>query len=159
MIGEWSQERYASPVFITSDGRAALATRALYDLEPVEGGLVEPGWQAIPWLEGGNSGPRRIQRRRVKGWRMPVETRLDELGRLSAAVEALGRQDHWSSSLIFQVNLVLEELGLNIINHGHDNGLHEINIVVTSEAQVLLDHLYEGVGCHIPLKPVGQDES
>ena len=68
---------------------------------------------------------------------LKIETRLEELERLSAAVEALGRQDNWSSRLIFQVNLVLEELGLNIINHGHDDRFHEIDIVLTSEAQVL----------------------
>ena len=83
---------------------------------------------------------------------LKIETRLDELGRLSAAVEALGRQDHWSSSLIFQVNLVLEELGLNIINHGHDDGLHEINIVLTSEAQVLTIEITDDGKPFDPLK-------
>ena len=47
-IGEWSDERYAAPVHITDSGRDALANRERYDMEPVEGGLVEPGWRAIP---------------------------------------------------------------------------------------------------------------
>ncbi len=47
-IGKWSDERYAAPVSLTDAGRAALAEREKYDLEPVTGGLVEPGWQAIP---------------------------------------------------------------------------------------------------------------
>lgn len=47
-IGEWSDERYAAPVWITEAGRAALANREPYDREPVVGGLVEPGWQTIP---------------------------------------------------------------------------------------------------------------
>lgn len=47
-IGEWSDERYAAPVFITDAGREALSARSRYDLEPVAWGLVEPGWQAIP---------------------------------------------------------------------------------------------------------------
>ena len=47
-IGEWSDERYAVPVHITDSGRDALANRERYDMEPVEGGLVEPGWQVIP---------------------------------------------------------------------------------------------------------------
>jgi len=46
--GDWSAERYAFPATITDAGRAALADRAAHDLEPVEGGLVEPGWQAVP---------------------------------------------------------------------------------------------------------------
>lgn len=48
IIGEWNDERYAAPVSITSAGRAALAERDRYDMEPVTGGLVEPGWQAVP---------------------------------------------------------------------------------------------------------------
>lgn len=47
-IGEWSDERYAVPVWITDAGREALQNRHLYDMEPVYGGMVEPGWQAIP---------------------------------------------------------------------------------------------------------------
>ena len=49
VIGEWSAERYAAPVTLTAAGRAALDDRAPYDLEPVRGGLVEPGWKAIPF--------------------------------------------------------------------------------------------------------------
>jgi hypothetical protein len=48
VIGEWSDDRYAAPVTITDAGRAALAERDIYDMEPVYGGLVEPGWQCIP---------------------------------------------------------------------------------------------------------------
>ena len=47
-IGEWSDERYAAPIHITEAGREALRNRHLYDMEPVTGGLVEPGWQATP---------------------------------------------------------------------------------------------------------------
>lgn len=47
-IGKWDDTRYAAPVTITAAGRAALAERDKYDMEPVLGGLVEPGWQAIP---------------------------------------------------------------------------------------------------------------
>jgi hypothetical protein len=51
VIGEWSDERYASPVSLTDVGRQALENRALYDMEPVTGGLCEPGWTAIPAKE------------------------------------------------------------------------------------------------------------
>jgi hypothetical protein len=48
VIGEWDDARYAAPVSITDAGRTALAEREKYDMEPVEGGLVEPGWICIP---------------------------------------------------------------------------------------------------------------
>jgi hypothetical protein len=47
-IGEWSDERYAAPISLTDAGETALANREVYDMEPVTGGLVEPGWQAKP---------------------------------------------------------------------------------------------------------------
>lgn len=47
--GEWSDERYAFPLYLTDAGRVALAEREKYDMEPVYGGMVEPGWQAIPY--------------------------------------------------------------------------------------------------------------
>ncbi len=47
-IGEWSRERYAAPVQLTDAGRAALSARDIYDMEPVDYGLVEPGWRATP---------------------------------------------------------------------------------------------------------------
>ena len=47
-IGEWCDERYAAPVCLTDEGRQALQNREQYDMEPVVGGLVEPGWQCIP---------------------------------------------------------------------------------------------------------------
>ena len=47
-IGDWSEERYAAPVWITDQGRDALLHREKYDLEPVRNGLVEPGWDAVP---------------------------------------------------------------------------------------------------------------
>jgi hypothetical protein len=47
-IGEWSADRFAAPVSLTDAGRAASNDRARYDMEPVTGGLVEPGWIAYP---------------------------------------------------------------------------------------------------------------
>jgi hypothetical protein len=46
--GEWNDERYAMPIKLTDAGRDALNNRALYDMEPVHGGLVEPGFIVIP---------------------------------------------------------------------------------------------------------------
>lgn len=47
-VGDWDEARYARPVWITPAGQQALIERAKYDMEPVFGGLVEPGWQCIP---------------------------------------------------------------------------------------------------------------
>lgn len=68
---------------------------------------------------------------------LKVENRHDELDRITAAVEDFGEQESWSPALIFRVNLVLEELGLNVMDYGYDDGLHEFEIVLTSEPDTL----------------------
>ena len=66
---------------------------------------------------------------------LKVEPRVDELDTITAAVEEFGEAEKWPAELVFQVNLVLEELGLNIMNHGQSE--KEIEIAMTSEAEVL----------------------
>lgn len=43
----------------------------------------------------------------------------------------------WPLDLVFKVNLALEELVLNVMNYGHDDGLHEIDIKLVSEENSL----------------------
>ena len=69
--------------------------------------------------------------------RLTVETKLDEMERLASAVEDFGRDDDWPADLTFQVNLALEELWLNVVNHGHTGGFHEVEIELTSEAEAV----------------------
>ena len=45
---EYDDERDAWPYRLTDAGRAALQDRDRYDMEPVYGGMVEPGWTATP---------------------------------------------------------------------------------------------------------------
>ena len=66
-----------------------------------------------------------------------IETRVDELQRVDAAVADLGQEEQWPPKLVFQVKLVLEEVIINIINYGHDDGLHQIDISLMSEADSL----------------------
>lgn len=68
---------------------------------------------------------------------LTIETRLEELMRLAEAVEHLGEEDNWSPGLVGKVNLVLEELAINTINHGHDGGLHEISFSFNSTDDAL----------------------
>ena len=42
----------------------------------------------------------------------------DSLQYIQGSVEELGQRESWPDSLTFKVNLVLEELGLNILSYG-----------------------------------------
>ncbi len=68
---------------------------------------------------------------------LTVETRMEEMERLAAAVEDLGEEEDWPPALTFQVNLVLEELWLNVLNYGHEGGCHEVLIRLVSEDESL----------------------
>ena len=66
-----------------------------------------------------------------------IKARLEELTRLTEAVENLGEQENWSLALVGKVNLVLEELAMNTINHGHDEGLNKITVTFNSTDDAL----------------------
>ena len=75
---------------------------------------------------------------------LTVKNARDELQRITAAVESLGQRDDWPEDLVFRVNLVLEELGLNIMDYGHVDSTDEIAIAVTSEGGSVTIEVVDG---------------
>jgi len=76
---------------------------------------------------------------------LKVEPRRDELERIHAAVEDLGEREDWSPGLVFRVNLILEELVINIMDYGDDEGRHRIEVTVTSDPdEVIMDLVDSG---------------
>ena len=59
----------------------------------------------------------------------------DNLLYIQGEVEELGLREEWPDSLVFKVNLVLEELGLNILSYGNSDvdRSPEIEITLISE--------------------------
>lgn len=59
----------------------------------------------------------------------------DNLQYIQGKVEELGQREAWPDSLVFKVNLVLEELGLNILSYGGagTDRRPEIDIVLISD--------------------------
>lgn len=51
---------------------------------------------------------------------------------MAEAVEEIAERDDWPPKLLFQVNLVLEELALNVMTHGRAGGARHLDIVLTS---------------------------
>jgi anti-sigma regulatory factor (Ser/Thr protein kinase) len=64
---------------------------------------------------------------------LSLETRHEELERLSAAVEEFGMGNDWPLDLVFKVNLALEEIVINVFNYGHTDGLHEVEVSLSSD--------------------------
>ena len=57
------------------------------------------------------------------------------LQHIAGEVEKFGQREAWPDSLVFKVNLVLEELGINILSYGGESGgpWPEFEIVIASE--------------------------
>ncbi len=80
-----------------------------------------------------------------KGLALTLETRPEELERLTAAVETLAEQDEWPAALTFKVNLVLEELVLNVINYAYDESGHHLDVQLTcNEEDLVIEITDEG---------------
>ena len=62
---------------------------------------------------------------------LTIAPRHDQLDQITAAVEELGERDNWPLDLVFKVNLVLEELGVNVVNYSRDAS--EIAISLASD--------------------------
>ena len=89
---------------------------------------------------------------------LKVESRRDELENIFGAVAGMAQQEAWSPELVFRVNLALEELVLNIVDYGFDEGLHEIEITLTSDADALTIEIVDGGRPFDPLKDAPQPD-
>lgn len=75
---------------------------------------------------------------------LTVRTARDELERINAAVERMAEQDEWPPDLVFRVTLVLEEWNLNVMDYGHDDDTHEIDIALTSDGNQVTIEIVDG---------------
>ncbi len=67
-----------------------------------------------------------------------LPTTLEHLEHVNKAVDELAKEESWPPALIYQVNLSLEELIVNIITHGHNSDpTHEFSVVLNSDADTL----------------------
>jgi serine/threonine-protein kinase RsbW len=63
---------------------------------------------------------------------LQLDAQPEELPRIAEAVEEMAERDDWPAKLLFQVNLVLEELALNVMTHGRDGGARHLDIILTA---------------------------
>ena len=67
-----------------------------------------------------------------------MEAQLNEIERIHAAVKILSQAENWPPELLFQIELVLEEIGTNIIKYGQDGEREtDIDITLTSDRESL----------------------
>lgn len=70
---------------------------------------------------------------------LTITTARDELTAIAEEVEAVADREDWPFDLVFKVNLALEELVLNVLEHGFDDDddSKECKIDLTSDADAV----------------------
>ncbi len=68
---------------------------------------------------------------------LKLENKVEELTRISNAVEELAESEGWPPGLTFRVNLVLEEFGINVINYAYEEGGRGFELTLLSEPDTL----------------------
>lgn len=70
---------------------------------------------------------------------LTITTARDELAAIAEEVEAVADLEDWPFDLVFKVNLALEELVLNVLEHGFDDDddSKECKIDLTSDADAV----------------------
>ena len=81
-----------------------------------------------------------------------------ELERLANAVEEFAERESWAPEVVFRVNLVLEELVINVMTHGSDEGLAEIEVIVTSSEDLVSIRLSDNGVAFDPLTDAPEPE-
>ena len=66
---------------------------------------------------------------------LKLAARPEELERINGAIEEFGEREDWPPKMLFRVNLVLEEVGLNVMTHGQEAGASELEVFLTSDAE------------------------
>ncbi len=66
-----------------------------------------------------------------------LDADLASLPLLDEAVEEFGEAQDWAMDMLFQVKLALEEIAVNVINHGYGQGGSAFEVDITSEPAAL----------------------
>ena len=83
---------------------------------------------------------------------------MPEIGELNAIQEAIGsisRESEWAPDLAFQVELIVEELCINVINHGEVDGTRPIKLVIESDTDSIKIELTDNGKAFDPTQDVG----
>ncbi|MDE0106585.1 MAG: ATP-binding protein [Bryobacterales bacterium] len=85
-----------------------------------------------------------------------LESSLDALGQIEQAVTEFGTEHEWPEDLLFHVQLTLDELATNVINHGYGAGGHSFQITVKSKPEAVQIELVDEAHPFDPLHDAPQ---
>ena len=81
-----------------------------------------------------------------------LESSLDALGEIEQALTEFGAEHEWPEDLLFHVQLTLDELATNVINHGYGASGHSFQITVKSNPEAVQIELVDEARPFDPLQ-------
>lgn len=66
-----------------------------------------------------------------------LESSLESLSQIEREVASFGAEHGWPADLLFHVQLVLDELATNVINHGYGASGHNFQVMIESKPQAV----------------------
>lgn len=85
-----------------------------------------------------------------------LESSLDALGEIERALTEFGAEHEWPDDLLFHVQLTLDELATNVINHGYGAGGHSFQITIKSNPEAVQIELVDEARPFDPLQDAPQ---
>lgn len=80
-----------------------------------------------------------------------LDADLASLPVLDEAIEEFGTAQDWAMDMLFQVKLALEEVAVNVINHGYGESGHAFDVDLTSEPGALTIRITDEAQAFNPL--------
>lgn len=80
-----------------------------------------------------------------------LASHLSALEELEESVEQFGTEQDWPPHLLFQMQLAVEELACNVINHGYGEAGHEFDIAISSSPETVTIEVVDGARPYNPL--------
>lgn len=87
---------------------------------------------------------------------LDLESSLEALGEIERALTEFGAEHEWPEDLLFHVQLTLDELATNVINHGYGAGGHSFQITVKSKPEAVQIELVDEARPFDPLQDAPQ---
>lgn len=87
---------------------------------------------------------------------LQLESSLDALGEIERAVTEFGAENYWPEDLLFQVQLTLDELATNVINHGYGAAGYSFQITLKSKPEAVQIELVDEARPFDPLQDAPQ---
>ena len=83
---------------------------------------------------------------------------VEEIEAIHNVIGPMSEQGDWAPAVTYQIELILEELCINVINHGEPDGTKPIKVQISSDDESITIEILDNGKAFDPTKDVGTPE-